>query len=111
MAIRTIFVALLAFALGLTACALEPAAAGEDTTTGTQHASLTSGDVVVETGHVGTLGDPYTTAQQGPGLPGDQLRGGGDPDKPQPDPWNPGQPIVQGEAQGSIGPTANQPAQ
>lgn len=111
MSIRLIPVALLAFALGLLACALEPAAASEDTTTGTQHASLTSGDVVVQTGQVDSPGDPHTAAQQGPELPGDQLRGSGDPDKPQPDPWNPGQPIVQGEAQGSIGPTANQPAQ
>ena len=109
---RIVLLTLLALALGLSACAFQPAEP-EEGVTGEQSSSLTSGEVVFGTGQLGTAADTYAATQQGPGTPGDQLRGSGDPDKPQPDPWNPGQVmLIKGDPQGSpIAPTTNHPGQ
>jgi hypothetical protein len=94
MATRILPLALLTLALGASACALQPLDPGEDPA-GDQSSALTSTDVPDLPGAAtrpnGTLAPQLATAGRRPsGLPGDSLRTGENPNKPQPDPWNPG---------------------
>lgn len=93
MATRTLTLMLLTLTLG--ACALEPMDPSEDPTSD-QASTLTTPDQTPgASDQPKAAANPIKTisAESPVGLPGDSLRTGDNPNKPQPDPWNPGNPV------------------
>ena len=94
MATRILPLTLFTLALGASACALQPLDPGEDPA-GEQSSTLTSSDapgLPAPVARPGSILTPQAAAgtDRPAGLPGDNLRTGENPNKPQPDPWNPG---------------------